>query len=193
MGGCVKWGAIGCGVLFALGLVFVILGAFFFRQAIPEMAPMDPVRVEGECPEDAVRTVLDEQDERLDAAAEAFEPFGEFVGDAGGIRAAIDAVDLAALRATRDRLLTTDVPPCAQGLLEAEADLIDGTVESIESMRACEANSSLCLTREMIAALSLMGFHGERITLARWEVAKAAGIDPEEFMDDGGLEIEVGP
>lgn len=193
MSGCLKWGAIGCGVLFALGLVFVILGAFFFRQAVPEMAPMDPVRVEGECPEDVVRAVLDEQDERLETAAEAFESIGKLEGDAGGIRASIDSVDLAALRATRDRLLATDVPPCAEGLLEAEADMIDAIVESVESMRACGADSSLCLTREMIAAFSRFGLHSGRISEARLAIAGAAGIDPEEFMDGGGWEIEVNP
>ncbi len=193
MNGCMRWGAIGCGAMLMLGLACGIFGAYFVRQAIPEMEPLEAVTVEGECEEVVVRAFLDGQEERLDTALEDFESLGDLESDAGGMRAAIDSIDLAALEASRDRLLGMDAPACAEGLLLAEAGLVDTFIESVKLMQACEVDSSLCLTREMIGAISRISAHGERIDGARRVIAEAAGIDPEEYSGDGGLDIRVGP
>ena len=193
MNGCLKWFAIGCGTLFAIGLACGIFGAFFVRQAIPPMEELPQVTAEGDCPTDDVRAFLDSQDERLEAALEAVEAFGEGDEQGGGLRAAIDQIDLETLIDGRDALLKTEAPACAVGLLAAEADLLDSIVESVENMRACGVDSSFCLTRQMIGAVTRISRHGGRINEARFEIAEAAGIDPEEMMDDGGLDIRIGP
>lgn len=197
MNGCVKWTSIGCGAALMVILVVSLVVAQFIRQAIPDEEPLEAVSVEGPCDATAARAFLEGQDERLDALSEEMDRALNSTNGDGGLRASLEAVDLTALSARRQALLeNVEAPDCAAGLLTAEVGLVDEIVDSIERMRACGADSSLCLTREMIATMTLLGDHYGRIAQARREVARTAGIDPAEFERGGGpqfrYESEIG-
>ena len=139
--GCGHWIGIGCLALVVLGMSAVgVIVAFDRLWMSPGALP--EVEVRGQCPHDEVVVFLETSEERFETMSAGLE---ELNADASGdTSAAVEAVDVAALRANLDEAAEMEVPPCARQTLAAEIELETFMIDTVEEMWNCRWPRSLC-------------------------------------------------
>lgn len=179
--------AVGCLVLVGLPLLCggaLLIGLYTSSSRLVGQLPSAELSVAGDCPREAVLAYAGtDRSSRLTRMLAPMDTLGE-AKDLEARRAQLLAIDVAAMRATRDAVLAEPVPPCLEDIRAAEVDLAEMMIRIADHLQV-EVRAGSRFRELWAPAVSVVAmFRGVRPRLDRMKSGWAAlgerlGIDFE--------------
>ena len=165
----------------SIALFLIVVGGLAFglfwgaAGRIAGEPPLEPVSIEGDCPEQEALAYVAGSVDRLEAMLGPLEAISSSGADGPDFTEAIDSELLDDLTEARDSVEAMDVPACAAELRDAELELADVVSRAIEY--GVREDRPVFLRGSMIVAVLLRGVAPrlERITQGRDRLAQRFG------------------